>query len=339
MKHKLFAGIDWSNSKIDVCLFNHMGDTIKKDQISTKPEALFSWVDSLCEQLEEEETIAICMEQPCQNLVNFFSQFPQLKIYLENPTVIKRYRESLSSSRAKDDKRDAAAIAQYIFERHKRLKIYQNNDPLCAQIATLGEKRRQLVGVRTSLSNKLTQALKEYFPQALELVGTNIYSKISCDFLTKWSSLQALQKARSSTIIKFYHMHNSRSKLRNEKRMQLIATSIPMCTDNQAVETYQLLVESLVKAIRQIQTSINQFDEVIEEKITTHEDYEIYISLPGAGPCFAARLLAFMGSDRANYADASELQKASGVAPITKQSGKMHFVHRRYACNKFDRQT
>ena len=39
-----------------------------------------------------------------------------------------------------------------------------------------------------------------------------------------------------------------------------------MCTDNQAVETYQLLVESLVKAIRQIQTSINQFDEVIEEK-------------------------------------------------------------------------
>lgn len=91
MKYKLFIGIDWSDSKIDVCLLNAMGETIKQDKISTKPEALFLWVELLCEELEEKETIAICIEQPCQNLVNFFSQFPQLVIYLENPTVIKRY--------------------------------------------------------------------------------------------------------------------------------------------------------------------------------------------------------------------------------------------------------
>ena len=65
----------------------------------------------------------------------------------------------------------------------------------------------------------------------------------------------------------------------------------------------------------------------------------LYISLPGAGPYYSARLLAFMGSDRTRYTNASDIQQNSGVAPVTKQSGKMHFVHRRYACNKFHRQT
>ena len=339
MNHQYFIGIDRSDTTIDICTLNQASKTIKQAKINSSPESLQQWVNQLIQQLKEQETIALCIEQPCQNLVNFFSQFPQLVIYLENPSVIKKYRESLSPSRAKDDKRDAAAIAQYIFERHLRLEPYSDNDPLCSQIATLVEKRRQLVGIRTSLSNKLTQALKEYFPQALELIGKHIYSPLSCNFLTKWSSLQDLQKARSATVLKFYHIHNSRSTKRNESRMQLIEQAIPLCTDLELIETYKLLVESLVKNIQQIQSSINRFEQVIEEKSQQHEDFKLYINLPGAGPCFAARLLAFMGSDRDAYQSASAIQKNSGVAPVTKQSGKMHFVHRRYACNKFSRQT
>lgn len=75
----------------------------------------------------------------------------------------------------------------------------------------------------------------------------------------------------------------------------------------------------------------------LEEKLPAGAG--IRTSLPGAGPAFAARLLGFFGGDRSKYGSAAEIQKHSGVAPITKQSGKMHFVHRRYACNKFWRQT
>ena len=339
MKHQLFVGIDRSDSTIDICQLNQDGQTIKQDKIKCSPESLLLWVHQLRKQLKERATIALCIEQPCKNLVNFFSQFGQFFIYLENPSVIKKYRESLSASRAKDDKRDASAIAQYIFERHQRLLPYRNSDPLCTQIATLVEKRRQLVGIRTSLSNKITQALKEYYPQALELIGKHMYAAVSCDFLVKWSSLQDLQKARSSTVLKFYHRHNSRSTKRNENRIQVIQNAVPMCIDIQVIETYQLLVTSLVKSLQQIQHSINRFDQEIERRSTKHEDIKIFASLPGAGPCYAARLLAFFGSDRSRYQDASAIQKDSGVAPVTKQSGKMHFVHRRYACKKFDRQT
>ena len=61
--------------------------------------------------------------------------------------------------------------------------------------------------------------------------------------------------------------------------------------------------------------------------------------MPGAGAALSSRLLSFFGSDRSRYRDANALQKHSGVAPLTKQSGKTRFVHRRYACNKFWRQT
>ncbi|MFD2301955.1 transposase [Roseibacillus ishigakijimensis] len=61
--------------------------------------------------------------------------------------------------------------------------------------------------------------------------------------------------------------------------------------------------------------------------------------MPGAGPVFAARLLSFFRTDRSVFPDSASLQRLSGVAPLTKQSGKMHFVHRRYGCNKFWRQT
>jgi hypothetical protein len=50
-------------------------------------------------------------------------------------------------------------------------------------------------------------------------------------------------------------------------------------------------------------------------------------------------LLAAMGTRRGQFADAASLQRFSGVAPVTKQSGGMRHVHRRYLCRKFLRQS
>ena len=112
-----------------------------------------------------------------------------------------------------------------------------------------------------------------------------------------------------------------------------------MCNDQSLLEVYQPLVLSLVKQLQQIQTSILHFDQIIAQKTAQHQDAQIFTTLPGARPCFSARLLGFFGSDRTRYQNAASVQMHSGVAPLTKQSGKMHFVHRRYACNKFWRQT
>jgi hypothetical protein len=58
-----------------------------------------------------------------------------------------------------------------------------------------------------------------------------------------------------------------------------------------------------------------------------------------AGPTLAPRLLAVMGADRERFESADNLQHYTGVAPVTKQSGKTRHVHRRYLCPLFERQS
>ena len=53
----------------------------------------------------------------------------------------------------------------------------------------------------------------------------------------------------------------------------------------------------------------------------------------------APRLLAALGSQRDRYASAEEVQKYSGIALVTERSGKKKWVHFRWACPKFLRQS
>jgi transposase len=62
-------------------------------------------------------------------------------------------------------------------------------------------------------------------------------------------------------------------------------------------------------------------------------------SLPGAGSALAPRLLAASGSQRDRYGSAEVVQKHSGIAPVMEKSGKKKWVHFRWACPKFLRQS
>ena len=49
--------------------------------------------------------------------------------------------------------------------------------------------------------------------------------------------------------------------------------------------------------------------------------------------------MAAMGSQRERYQSAAEIQRYSGIAPVVASSGKLRWVHWRWACPKFLRQT
>ena len=63
-------------------------------------------------------------------------------------------------------------------------------------LALLTEQRRDFVADRTQASNRLTAALKCYYPLALELVGGSLTDKMGLDFLRRWPNLAALKKAK-----------------------------------------------------------------------------------------------------------------------------------------------
>jgi hypothetical protein len=49
--------------------------------------------------------------------------------------------------------------------------------------------------------------------------------------------------------------------------------------------------------------------------------------------------MASMGSQRERFAAAEDLQHYTGIAPVTKRSGGSCYIHRRYLCPKFHRQS
>jgi transposase len=94
-----------------------------------------------------------------------------------------------------------------------------------------------------------------------------------------------------------------------------------------------------VDQLRTTLTAINRFDEEIAAVASTLPDYALFQSLPGAGPHLAPRLLAAFGEQRDRFQGADELLKYSGIAPVTERSGKKSWVHWRWQCPTFLRQT
>jgi transposase len=105
------------------------------------------------------------------------------------------------------------------------------------------------------------------------------------------------------------------------------------------IQAAVVLTRILVDLIATLRDGIATLELQIRRAAVAHPDFPIFDSFPGAGPALAPRLLAAFGSLRERYAHADDMQKYSGIAPVTERSGKTNWVHFRWACPKFLRQT
>ena len=122
-------------------------------------------------------------------------------------------------------------------------------------------------------------------------------------------------------------------------RLESIRTARPLTDDPGVIAPYRLQVLVLVEQLRVLLHAIDRFDQQIAAVAATLPDYPLFSSLPGAGPHLAPRLLAAFGEQRDRFLRADELQKYSGIAPVTERSGKKRWVHWRWQCPTFVRQT
>jgi transposase len=88
-----------------------------------------------------------------------------------------------------------------------------------------------------------------------------------------------------------------------------------------------------------LRTAIEKFDGEIAAVYATHPDRFLIESLPGAGSALEPRLLAALGTDRGRFRSAGDMACCFGIAPVTASSGNSRWVHWRWACSKFVRQT
>jgi len=100
-----------------------------------------------------------------------------------------------------------------------------------------------------------------------------------------------------------------------------------------------LIAHSLVAMLATLRAPITIFDRRIAELVAAHPDGALFGSLPGAGAALVPRMIVAFGTRRERYQSAYEMQCYSGIAPVTEASGNSQWVHVRFACATFLRQT
>jgi transposase len=225
-----------------------------------------------------------------------------------------------------------------LLQHRDRLKAWRPENAKTRTLQYLVEHRRRLVNDRTRISNRMTALLKAYFPQVLQWFD-DIRTLLVCDLLLCWPTLEAIQKVRPSTLEKFFRAHNSVRKEPLANRLTAIKAAVPLTTDQAVMHASVLMIKALATQMKTTIEAIHAFDHAIEKLCSTHEDYHLFASLPGAGPVYAARLTAAMGTARDRWTTVEELLCFSGVAPVMERSGKSTWIRWRYFCPKFLRQS
>ena len=329
--------IDWADRKHDVCEQNNQTNTQTLDVISSKPKAINDWASNLKIKYKG-QLVAVACELKKGPLIYALSKFNHIVLFPINPSTVAKYRKAFSHSGAKDDPSDAIVQLDILTLHMDKLTAITPDSPTVRKLSQLVEYRRKLVQERVDLTNRITTTLKNYYPHVLDWFKEKD-TLIFCDFISRWPSLNVVKKARKQTLISFFNQHNARYSEVNEKRIQEIKAAEPLTDDMAIIAPNALLIECLIPQLKQLMLSIVRFDSEIKELYNTHADKFIFDSLPGAGPQIAPRLLAAMGSNRDRYQRAEEIQKYAGIAPVTERSGKQEWIHWRYSCTKFLRQT
>ena len=332
-----YVAIDWADRQHCWRLADTEGTYLDQGELRNTPEAIDSWVAELLARFPE-GLVALCLEQSRGGLVFQLGKYARLVLFPVHPATIASFRQAFYPSGAKDDPGDTALLLELLTKHRPHLRRLEPDTAETRLLGMLVELRRRLVDERTRQSNRLTAWLKMYFPQPLQWID-NIDAPMGCDFLERWPTLQQLQRAKPETVERFFREHNSRSETRIQERTAAIRSAVAAVEDTALLEAGAAATASLVALLKTLNDSIASFDLQIAGLFPKHPEADLFAGLPGAGPVLLPRLLVAFGTRRDRFQSASELAAYSGIAPVTKQSGKSKSVHFRRACSAFLRQT
>ena len=203
-----FIGIDWADKKHDVCLWVPGVEKRERVVLEHSPRAIKAWADELRGRFGG-APIAVALELAQGPIVSALLEHDFFVLFPVQPSMLARYRLAFTPSRAKDDPTDAELALELLLRHPDRLERLEPESPAMRSLRRLVEARRSLVEDRTRLTNRITSALKAYFPQVLGWFRDK-EAKIFADFLERWPTLQAAQRARRDTLSDFFRAGNVR---------------------------------------------------------------------------------------------------------------------------------
>lgn len=346
MEHQTswFVGVDWSSRDHVV----HVSDAAGAKRGAKSFEhsgaglaAMAAWILKITDA--SADAIQVAIETPHGPVVESLMA-RGFRLYAINPKQLDRFRDRFSPAGAKDDSRDAEVLASALRTDPHCLRAL---DPLDATVVELREWSRisdELTRERVRLANRLREQLWRYYPQMIEITDD-----LAADWVLElWKLVptpKAARRVRELTLAHLLKRHRIRRITAGEllEALRAPAPVVAPGTTEAARAHIQTLIKRLALVNRELRAAHARLDQMIERLAKPQDnppgqqpeqrDVAILASSPGAGRITTATLLAeaFQPLQARDY---HALRCLSGVAPVTRQSGKSKFVARRLAVNR-----
>lgn len=332
------VGIDWADRKHDIALYDCASGTWEEKVIQSRPQDILDWVTQLRQRYGNGK-IAVALEQKRGPLLYALCQYDNLVLFPVNPRTVANYRKAFQPSRAKSDPVDARLLVELMRKHTDKLEIWKPGCPQHRALRQWVESRRMLVGEKVRLTNRITASLKSYFPQVLDWFKDKD-TLVFCEFLVRFDDVKAAQAATADELTQFFRRHQVVRRSAINRRLQQIQAAGPPLTEDEAIVVpAKALTLGLIALLKVVLVQLAEFNQRIAELFEALPDAALFRALPGAGPHLAPRLLAAFGEDRSRFRSAQAFMSYIGIAPVKEESGKKRWVHWRWSCPIFLRQT
>jgi len=323
---RMCAGVDWAKDDHAVCIVGAQGEALQRFMITHDRAGLKDMVRRLLRAGVDE----VGIERPDGPIVDALLQ-AGLTVLVIPPGQVKNLRSRYGSAGNKDDRFDAYVLADVVRTDRRRLRPLERDTPATTALRTAVRGRRDMVIHRVAVANQLRAHLQIVFPAAAGLFDA-IDSEVSLRFLERFST-QGQADWLSVKRLGSWLASIGYSGGTDPEAIHARLTAAPRGTTGPEADVLAVTTRAHLAVLRTLNTQIRTLADSIAEQLDVHPDAKIFTSLPRSGCVRAARLLAEIGDARGRFPTASSLACLAGVAPSTRQSGKVKAVTFRWGAD------
>ncbi len=324
---RVCGGVDWAKDDHAVCIVGAEGEALQRFMVTHDRSGLKDMVRRLLRAGVDE----VGIERPDGPIVDALLA-AGLTVLVIPPAQVKNLRSRYGSAGNKDDRFDAYVLADVVRTDRRRLRPLERDTAATTALRTTVRARRDMVTHRVAAANQLRAHLQIVFPAAAGLFDA-IDSEISLRFLERFTT-QGQADWLSVKRLGSWLSTMGYSGRTDPAVIYARITAAPRGTTGPEAVILAGTTRAYVAVLRQLNTQIRTLASGIADQLDVHPDAKIFTSLPRSGCVRAARLLAEIGDARGRFPTASSLACLAGVAPSTRQSGKVKAVTFRWGADK-----
>jgi transposase len=326
---QFFGGIDWGGSFHQLCVLNASGTLVLQQRINHDVAGLRLLGARIADL---GSAVSVAIERAEGLLVEFLHTLPTVTLYCVSPKISARARERYRLSASKSDSFDAFVLADTLRHEHHRWRPLSRPSALTAELQAVSRDRQRVLHAKVACESRLRAVLDTYYPAPLHLFS-ELDRDISLEFIRAYPTPDQARRIKTARMAAFCDRQHYSGRTDPAVLVDRLIPHLLSASDGTTAGK-SFAARLFAEELRLHTDHLRAFDRRIDQLLKLHPDAPMFLSFPGIGPIVAATLISEMGEDRNRFPCVDVLLAETGLAPVTKASGRTRQVRFRYAANR-----